>query len=112
MNFSYLDGRIWFRNYQILWEGEGRTEIELNEIGPRFVLQPIRIFGGSFRGETIYQNPSYVSPNETRTKLKLMQGAKFDQRQDQVKTTKKRKRDATLPENQVEDLFKNINGKL
>jgi ribosome biogenesis protein BRX1 len=32
--------------------------------GPRFVLNPIRIFKGSFGGPTLYQNPKYVSPNE------------------------------------------------
>ena len=56
-SFSFLDGRIWFRHFQIIWDGETvRGEIELNEIGPRFVLQPIRIFSGSFHGETIYRN--------------------------------------------------------
>lgn len=28
------------------------------------VLNPIRFFSGSFVGETIYQNPTYQSPNE------------------------------------------------
>ena len=27
-------------------------------------MNPIRIFQGSFGGPTLYQNPSYVSPNE------------------------------------------------
>ena len=31
--------------------------------GPRFVLNPIRMFEGSFGGATLYQNPHYVSPN-------------------------------------------------
>jgi hypothetical protein len=33
-------------------------------LGPRFVLNPIRIFEGSFGGSTLYQNPHYVSPND------------------------------------------------
>jgi hypothetical protein len=33
-------------------------------LGPRFVLNPIRMFEGSFGGPTLYQNPNYVSPNE------------------------------------------------
>lgn len=33
-------------------------------IGPRFVLNPIRIFEGSFGGPTLFQNPHYVSPND------------------------------------------------
>ena len=32
-------------------------------IGPRFVLNPIKIFGGSFGGPVLYENPHYVSPN-------------------------------------------------
>lgn len=35
-------------------------------VGPRMVLNPIRFFSGSFVGETMYQNPSYQSPNEVR----------------------------------------------
>ena len=30
--------------------------MSLNEIGPRFVLQPVKIFEGSFNGATIYEN--------------------------------------------------------
>lgn len=33
-------------------------------LGPRFVLNPIRVFEGSFGGSTLYQNPNYVSPND------------------------------------------------
>ena len=31
--------------------------------GPRMTLNPIRIFKGSFNGETLYQNPHFVTPN-------------------------------------------------
>ncbi|CAN8010468.1 unnamed protein product [Ixodes pacificus] len=56
--FSLLDHRIWFRNYQIV-EEEG----SLVEIGPRFVLNPIKVFEGSFGGPVIYSNPHYVTPS-------------------------------------------------
>lgn len=55
--FTILDNRIWFRNFQILTEDGG-----LAEIGPRFVLNPIKIFTGSFGGEVLWENPTYVSP--------------------------------------------------
>lgn len=55
--FSVLDNRIWFRNFQILTEDGG-----LAEIGPRFVLNPVKIFSGSFGGETLWDNPHYISP--------------------------------------------------
>jgi hypothetical protein len=57
ITFSVLDNRIWFRNFQILSEDGA-----LAEIGPRFVLNPIKIFDGSFQGQTIWENPKYVSP--------------------------------------------------
>lgn len=55
--FQFLDKRIWFRNFQIIKE-----EGELVEIGPRFVLNPVKIFAKSFGGETLWDNPHYVSP--------------------------------------------------
>ena len=34
-----------------------------SSIGPRFVLNPIKVFDGSFGGRTLYENPRYVTPN-------------------------------------------------
>jgi len=54
INFYLCDGRIWFRNYQITEElnpdkvGRNKIDRELVEIGPRFVLNPIKILSGSF----------------------------------------------------------------
>ncbi len=52
-------------------EGEKGEQTELVEIGPRFVLNPIRIFSGSFFGVTLYQNPYYVTPNEVNVHRSL-----------------------------------------
>jgi len=38
-------------------------DASLVEIGPRFVLNLIKIFQGSFGGPTLYENPHYQSPN-------------------------------------------------
>ncbi|XP_015780703.1 PREDICTED: ribosome biogenesis protein BRX1 homolog [Acropora digitifera] len=59
LSFSVDDNRIWFRNFQIV-EEDG----SLLEIGPRFVLNLIRVFDGSFGGATLFQNPRYQSPNQ------------------------------------------------
>lgn len=59
--FSILDNRIWFRNFQILTEDGA-----LAEIGPRFVLNPVKIFSTSFGGETLWNNPHYISPAKVR----------------------------------------------
>ena len=39
--------------------------------GPRFVLNLIRVFEGSFGGPTLYENPRYQSPNEVRHKTNM-----------------------------------------
>lgn len=64
------------RNYQIVDSSETTKEKEttLVEIGPRFVLIPIRIFMGSLGGPTLYQNMSYVSPNTERSIAKKAKG--------------------------------------
>lgn len=72
-----LDGRIWFRNFQIVPANVGDAkspadaEPEMVEIGPRFVLNPIRMFDGSFGGMTLYENPNYISPNTLRAQKKV-----------------------------------------
>jgi len=42
--------------------------MSLVEIGPRFVLQVMRIFDGSFCGSTLYKNGEFVSPNMVKKK--------------------------------------------
>jgi len=78
--FSVVEGRIWFRNYQILYptnEKDGVDGLELVEIGPRFVLNPIRIFAGAFGGPTLYQNPSYDTPTALRSLAKRRLATKY-----------------------------------
>ncbi|CAI4231172.1 unnamed protein product [Auanema sp. JU1783] len=65
------DDKIWFRNFQIVDE-----TLQLQEIGPRFVLETIRIFEGSFNGAVLYDNPEYISPNTTRREIKERAKAK------------------------------------
>ena len=43
---------------------------ELNEIGPRFAMNLIKIFDGSFGGPVIYSNSHYVSPSRHRAMIK------------------------------------------
>ena len=81
LTFSILDSKIWFRNFQVrsfrfefgvpfscfhslvqilekdLLQPNGPPQMSLVEIGPRFVLTPIRIFEGAFGGTTVYSNP-------------------------------------------------------
>ncbi|KAM8961758.1 ribosome biogenesis protein BRX1 homolog [Pelodytes ibericus] len=101
-NFSIADNRIWFRNYQIV-EEDG----SLVEIGPRFVLNLIKIFQGSFGGPTLYENTHYQSPNMHRRIIRLATAAKVREKQ-QMKALQKAKKDedrAILPHDPTEEVF-------
>jgi ribosome biogenesis protein BRX1 len=63
--FSVVDDKIWFRNYQIVEETGS-----LSEVGPRMVLDPIRLFDGAFCGETLWESARYVAPNVKRSMAK------------------------------------------
>ena len=115
LGFTYLDGKIWVRNYQISEveatekaEGEGAdgektkqkkskagnkdTDISLVEIGPRFVLTPIVIQEGSFGGPLIYENKQFVSPNQVRAELRRERMVKHSARAEKtVERVAKRK---------------------
>merc|ERR1712227_850826 len=50
------------------------------EIGPRMVLNPIKVFDGSFSGQTLWENADYVTPCAKRSMLKKLQAGKYQQR--------------------------------
>ncbi|KAG6487124.1 ribosome biogenesis protein BRX1 homolog 1-like [Zingiber officinale] len=83
--FSIVDDHIWFRNYQILVphnetdkvDRGGLDKMSLVEVGPRFCLNTIKIFGGTFGGPTLYENPYYVSPNQIRAMAKRKKAGKY-----------------------------------
>jgi len=108
LSFFILDNRVWFRNYQIAEkENEHKKTVpELVEIGPRFVLNPIRIFSGSFGGPTIYQNPDYISPNQLRASMRLEKSSKYINRLSSKKQTKeKRSQIAPHPRDYTDEVF-------
>lgn len=43
--------------------------VSLVEVGPRVCLNPIKIFGGSFGGPVLFDNPHFVSPNRVSATL-------------------------------------------
>ncbi|XP_051875513.1 ribosome biogenesis protein BRX1 homolog [Pristis pectinata] len=100
--FTVTDGRIWFRNYQII-EEDG----SLVEIGPRFVLQLIKIFQGSFGGQTLYENPTYRSPNVHRRDLRTAAAARFAEKQNMkdLQRLRRGERLTTLPEDPTHAVF-------
>lgn len=73
--FCVVDGKIWFRNFQILEETGS-----LAEIGPRMVLNPIKLFDGSFCGQTLWENGRYITPNSKRSMLKKVKSRKYQEK--------------------------------
>lgn len=97
----------------------GPAQTTLVEIGPRFVLTPIRIFEGAFGGATVFSNPGalllhlscdslasmewpfwtvklttcteFVTPAATRQALKRAKGTKYNSRKDAEEESKQRR---------------------
>ena len=120
MGFYYADGKIWIRNYQIVEEPASNAKeahhdkkvygkscaTSLVEIGPRLVLNPIRIFRGSFGGQTLYQNEKFMSPNQKRADLMRDKGKSYESRKLAQKKRKERKEDIVVPQNPLDDVFR------
>lgn len=120
MAFTIADGKIWTRVYQInesepgkkkvAVDGEemevdtapkkkgGKQEFDVNlvEIGPRFVLTPIVIQESSFGGPIIYENKEFVSPNQIRSDLRRAKAGKYNRRTEQIKENKIKRGDLGL----------------
>jgi len=109
LSFTYADGNVWFRNFQIVESEPSKTtastgnaeaaaenpakhskpskkpltlatELSLVEIGPRFAMTPIVILEGSFGGPVIYENKEFISPNAVRSELRKKRSQKFNDR--------------------------------
>ncbi|KJE90858.1 BXDC2 protein [Capsaspora owczarzaki ATCC 30864] len=106
--FSIVDNRVWFRNFQIIDQVNEDKEVEttLNEVGPRFVLNTIRIFDGSFGGATIFENPDYVSPNEIRAAVRAKTQHKYTTKLVAKEAVERRKAGLVLPRDEL-DVFAN-----
>ncbi|XP_002986567.2 ribosome biogenesis protein BRX1 homolog 1 [Selaginella moellendorffii] len=78
LSFTVLDKHIWFRNYQISVPHHDSDKLDrasaekmtLIEVGPRFCLNPIKIFSASMGGKPLYENPFYTAPNMVRSLIK------------------------------------------
>lgn len=98
--FTFVDRRIWFRNFQILSEDGG-----LAEIGPRFVMNPVKIFDGSFGGEALWENPEYVSPSKYRQMLKKKAKDRYVNRIEQKVNYELTKPKTSYSLNETDELF-------
>lgn len=103
ISFSILDGRIWLRHYQIVDAAlndkviDKSVESTLVEIGPRLVLAPIKCLSGAFSGAVLWENGSYISPNEIRRVMRKREGDKTYER-----VSKKQRRETHVRDNPIQ----------
>lgn len=100
ISFTFLDKRIWYRNYQILSEDGGLTEI-----GPRFVMNPVKIFEDSFGGKALWENPDYISPAKHRQMLKRASQGRYVDRLNQKTTYEGTRPKVTYIMNEFNNIF-------
>lgn len=109
MGFYWMDGKIWFRHYQISPDTpDDRDDPErqqLTEIGPRFVLEPIRMLSGSFSGQTLYANAHYMSPTALRSHAKQLLKNPYTRKLEAKADRKKRIEDGRQPEDPTDEVF-------
>ncbi|MCH0629155.1 hypothetical protein JNB11_04170 [Kocuria palustris] len=117
MTFSIVDNKIWVRNYQInetvnvkenVTDEVDTDELNLVEIGPRFVMTLITVLEGSFGGPKIYENKQYVLPNFVRAQIKQQAAQQARSRAEAAAERKQKKRDAILAQDPLgnDALFK------
>jgi ribosome biogenesis protein BRX1 len=107
ISFFIVDGRIWLRNYQVVEKDDKNApEPQLVEIGPRMVLNPVKIFSGSFCGDTLYANPDYVSPNLLRRMQRNKKLGRYAARAQATEAHDKKKAELVMPLDEVEEMFR------
>ncbi|CAN1192402.1 Ribosome biogenesis protein BRX1 homolog 1 [Linum perenne] len=112
--FSIVDEHVWFRNYQISVPHNesdkvvrgGLDKMTLVEVGPRFCLNPIKIFSGSFGGPTLYENPLYISPNQIRALEKRKTAGKYAKKIKAKTRRKEHELSNQLEANEFADMWK------
>lgn len=71
-------------------------------------MNPIRIFRGSFGGQTLYVNDEFVNPNVIRSMEKKEKGDRYVMRKGAEKKRKRYEEDlkAVMPVDPLDDVFK------
>lgn len=107
-SFSLLGDKIWFRNFQVAEEVNEETkkiDKTLVEIGPRFVLDPIRILGGGFSGSVLWDNPEYLTPSAERIFKKRDEAMDGIEKARHERKTQKRHSENQADPNELDDVF-------
>jgi len=109
-SFMWCDGRIWFRNFQIVYDADAYQKSKADpimvEIGPRFCMCPVRILSSSFKGQTLWQNLKFATPTDKSVARKAAQGRKLALRMKQAQEKKERLKQ--MEENKLYDPTENV----
>jgi len=109
-SFTWCDGRIWFRNFQIVYDAvnemNSKADPIMVEIGPRFCLQPVRIISSSFKGQTLWMNKNWTTPTDKSIAHKAAALRKHILKK--RKERKRRKREEDLEDALVHDPLANV----
>ena len=79
------------------------------EIGPRFVLNPVKLFAGSFGGATIWSNENFKSSAAIRAQSKRSTAGLHMKRVVSHENTVSRKQQAQIERSDVDKVFDNDN---
>jgi len=106
--FSVVDGRVWFRNWEIKEETvDNEVKMNLLEIGPRFVLQPILQLEGAFRGQVKWKNEDYLSPNVIRSTQRKQQTDETEYKRRTAEKRIREEKDFSLIKTDLDRVFDN-----
>eukprot|EP00397_Hematodinium_sp_SG-2012_P041261 GEMP01045398.1.p1 GENE.GEMP01045398.1~~GEMP01045398.1.p1 ORF type:complete len:316 (-),score=68.70 GEMP01045398.1:817-1722(-) len=109
MSFHYEDAKVSFRHYQISpMTEDDYDEPErqlLTEIGPRYVLDPIRFLDGAFVGKTIYLNEAYATPTAKRSMMKQIKAKTYEHRLTTQAQRRENLKATEMAEDPTEDIF-------
>lgn len=61
LHFAVADGKIWVRHYELIKQPD---EVALVEIGPRFVLTPVKMLAGILSGKSFFTDTVATIPNK------------------------------------------------
>jgi ribosome biogenesis protein BRX1 len=117
MAFGWADHRVWFRHYQVVDRAAdvkaaakllaaGEQPAVLVEVGPRFVLDIVRIFAGSLGGPTLWSNPRYLSPNRLRYELNAQKASRYVARKGAEEDRERRDGELVLPKDPLRDVYR------
>lgn len=108
--FGVADGRVWFRNYQVVDDAQAQLQVNgmsLVEIGPRFVLNPVKLFAGSFSGATLWSNDNFMSGAAVRAQTRRSKAGLHMKRVTSNENSLIRKQHSQIERNEVEKVFDN-----